>query len=176
MKSEANGSQAVKDLAHVTPTFDVQRDDLLEGVKTFEVKNIVTGNGFTTEIFRPDWGVATLPIQHVIHVSLHAGVISAWHQHRIQTDHVFVVSGTLRVVLYDDREGSSTRGGVNVFNVSSVRPTLLVVPPGVWHGVKNLSSGMTNFVNYFDRPYNYEDPDEWRLPRDTPEIPYSFED
>lgn len=172
---DANGSRAIKDRAHITPGFDVERDDLLEGVRLFEVKNIVTGNGFTTEVFRPDWGVAELPIQHVIHVSLHGGVISAWHQHRIQTDHIFVVSGTLRVVLYDDRDDSSTKGGVNVFNVSNVRPTLLVVPPGVWHGVKNLSSGMTNFVNYFDRPYNYEDPDEWRLPRDTPEIPYSFD-
>jgi dTDP-4-dehydrorhamnose 3,5-epimerase len=175
MSHSTDGAPGVKDEPHVTPGFDVQRDDLLEGVHAFEVKNIVTGNGFTTEVFRPDWGVAELPIQHVIHVSLHAGVVSAWHQHRIQTDHIFVVSGTLRIVLYDDREDSSTRGGVNVFNISNVRPTLLVVPPGVWHGVKNLSSGMTNFVNYFDRPYDYEDPDEWRLPRDTPEIPYSFD-
>ena len=175
-EAEPPGSAAVKDQPHVTPAFEVKRDDLLEGVRTFEVKNIVTANGFTTEIFRPDWGVAQLPIQHVIHVSLHPGVVSAWHQHRIQTDHVFVVSGTLRVVLYDDREDSSTRGGVNVFNVSNVRPTLLVVPPGVWHGVKNLGVGMVNFVNYFDRPYNYEDPDEWRLPQDTPEIPYRFTD
>lgn len=71
MSSNAgSGSNAVKDQPHVTPGFDVQRE-LIDGVRTFEVKNIVTGNGFTTEIFRPDWGVATLPIQHVIHVSLH---------------------------------------------------------------------------------------------------------
>jgi dTDP-4-dehydrorhamnose 3,5-epimerase len=169
------GSAAVKDQPHVTPRFDVTRNDLLEGVRTFEVKNIVTGNGFTTEVFRPDWGVAQLPIQHVIHVSLHPGVVSAWHRHHLQTDHVFVVSGTLRVVLYDGRDDSPTRAGLNIFNVSNVRPTLLVVPPGVWHGVQNLADGMTSFVNYFDRPYDYEDPDEWRLPRDTPEIPYSFD-
>jgi dTDP-4-dehydrorhamnose 3,5-epimerase len=168
------GSSAVKDQAHVSPDFEVSRD-LLDGVKTFEVKNIVTANGYTTELFRPDWGVASMPVQHVIHVSLHGGIVSAWHQHRIQTDHIFVVSGALRVVLFDGRDESPTRGELNVLNVSSVRPTLLVVPPGIWHGVKNLSASMTNFVNYFDRPYNYEDPDEWRLPRDTPEIPYSFD-
>ena len=82
-----NGSAAVKDQPHVTPGFEVKRDDLLDGVRTFEVKNIVTANGFTTEVFRPDWGVAQLPIRHVIHVSLHPGVISAWHQHHHQTDH-----------------------------------------------------------------------------------------
>src|SRR5215211_9059789 len=103
-------SSASKDAPHISPTFDVQRDDLLQGVRAFEVKNIVTGNGFTTEVFRPDWGVATLPIQHVIHVSLHGGVVSAWHMHRLQTDHVFVVSGTLRVVLSDGREDSTTHG------------------------------------------------------------------
>jgi dTDP-4-dehydrorhamnose 3,5-epimerase len=29
-------------------------------------------------------------------------------------------------------------------------------------------------LNLVDRPYRYEDPDRWRLPPDTPEIPYRF--
>ena len=40
-----NGSAAVKDQAHVSPSFDIARDDLLDGVREFEVKNIVTRNG-----------------------------------------------------------------------------------------------------------------------------------
>jgi hypothetical protein len=29
-------------------------------------------------------------------------------------------------------------------------------------------------LNYFDREYQYEDPDEYKLPLDSPHIPYSF--
>jgi dTDP-4-dehydrorhamnose 3,5-epimerase len=55
-----------------------------------------------------------------------------------------------------------------------MRPQLLVVPPSVWHGVQNLSTDVSAFVNFFDREYDYEDPDDWRLPPDTAEIPYRF--
>jgi dTDP-4-dehydrorhamnose 3,5-epimerase len=85
-----------------------------------------------------------------------------------------VVGGHMRVVLHDPRDGSPTRGQVDVFHLSPARPTLLAVPPWIWHGVQNLSNDPSSFVNLFDRPYSYEDPDEWRLPPDSEEIPFTF--
>jgi dTDP-4-dehydrorhamnose 3,5-epimerase len=55
-----------------------------------------------------------------------------------------------------------------------MRPTLVVIPPGVWHGLQVLSAEAATFVNFFDRAYDYSDPDDWRLPLDSPEIPYAF--
>lgn len=78
------------------------------------------------------------------------------------------------MVLYDDREGSPTRGHVDVFHLSPMRPTLASIPPEVWHGVHVLSHDPDSFVNLFDRAYNYDDPYDWRLPPDTTEIPYQF--
>jgi dTDP-4-dehydrorhamnose 3,5-epimerase len=49
---------------------------------------------------------------------------------------------------------------------------LVVIPPGVWHGVRNLENGDSTYVSLFDCAYDYADPDEWRLPPDTPAIPY----
>jgi dTDP-4-dehydrorhamnose 3,5-epimerase len=51
---------------------------------------------------------------------------------------------------------------------------LVAVPPCVWHGVQNLSREVSCFVNMFDRPYDYSNPDEWRLPADSPDVPYRF--
>ena len=65
-------------------------------------------------------------------------------------------------------------GQVDVFHLSPARPMLLAVPPWVWHGVQNLSNDVSTFVNMFDRPYAYDDPDEWRLQADTPDIPFRF--
>jgi len=54
------------------------------------------------------------------------------------------------------------------------RPTLLVVPTGIWHGVQNLGSTDVLMLNMPSNAYDYEDPDHYRLPFDTPEIPYSW--
>ena len=157
----------------MTPDWEVRRD-LIEGVAVREVRNVVTHNGITTELFRRDWGIVDYEIPQMIHVALRGNAVSAWHMHERKTDHVFVVGGHIKVVLYDDRDDSRTRGQLDVFNLSPARPQLVVIPPAVWHGVQNLSNEVSAFVNYFDLEYDYEDPDDWRLPPDTPEIPYRF--
>jgi dTDP-4-dehydrorhamnose 3,5-epimerase len=164
---------ALKDEPHVTPDWDVAMD-LIDGVRTREVRNMVTSNGITTEVFRKDWQIAGAEVEQVIHVSLRAGAISAWHMHARKTDHLMVTGGHIRAVLYDDRADSPTNGRLNVLHLSIARPTLVVVPPGVWHGLQNLADHPSTFVNFFDLQYDYADPDDWRLPADTDEIPYRF--
>jgi dTDP-4-dehydrorhamnose 3,5-epimerase len=166
-------SVASKDDAHISPDWVIDRT-LIDGVACREVRNVVTANGITTELIRTDWGVLDAPIEQAIHVALRGGAVSAWHQHRHRSDYVFVVSGHIRLVLYDPREGSPTLGQVDVLHLSPARPQLATIPPSVWHGVQNLSTDASSFVNFFDRTYDYDDPDEWRLPPDSPEIPYRF--
>lgn len=163
----------VKDTPHMSRDWVVQRQ-LIDGVRVREVRNVVTGNGITTELYRPEWEMVQGTVQQVIHVALRGNALSAWHQHRHRWDFIFAVGGHLRIVLYDPREGSPTRGQVDVFHLSPARPMLLSVPPSVWHGVQNLSSDVSCFVNMFDKPYDYDNPDEYRLPADTADVPYRF--
>jgi len=148
--------------------------DRIAGTELRDVRNIITGNGITTELFRQDWGVVDAEVVQIIHVSLRPGALSAWHKHERQTDHIFVVGGHLRTALYDGREDSPTYQMVNVHHQSRERPFLLILPPGVWHGLQVLGNETASFVNFFDHQYRYDDPDEWRLPSDTDEIPYRF--
>jgi dTDP-4-dehydrorhamnose 3,5-epimerase len=164
---------AVKDAAHMTPEWD-RVGDHIDGVRAREVKNVVTGNGVTVEVFREDWGIATAAVVSMIHVTLRPGAVSAWHMHQHKTDHLFVVGGLIRAVLYDDRDGSTSHGRVDVLHLSAMRPTLVVIPPRVWHGIQVLSGEPGAFINFFDRAYDYADPDDWRLPADSPEVPYRF--
>ena len=166
-------STGQKDSAHITPGGVLIRD-LIEGSAVREGVHIVTANGITTELFREDWGLPMDRLRQAIHVSLRPGALSAWHMHKLKTDHVFCLAGHLRVVLYDGREGSPTRGKVDVHHIAGVRPQLLVIPPDVWHGIQNLGSEPACFVNYFDDAYDHANPDEYRLPPGTDEIPYRF--
>ncbi len=148
--------------------------ELIAGVEVKEVKNVVKDNGYLTEIWRQDWPLAPAHVRQVFQALIGPGGISAWHVHRTATDRLFANHGLLKIVLYDARPDSSTVGCINVFRCGSVRPMLIVVPFGVWHGVQNLSAEPALLLNLPDQPYRYEAPDHWRLPADTDRIPYSF--
>ena len=102
------------------------------------------------------------------------GVTKAWHYHKLQVDHFTVVHGMAKVVLYDDREGSKTRGEINEFFMGVDNPILLRIPNGVYHGFKNIGTDECIIVNTPNRKYIYDSPDEFRLPANAKEIPYDW--
>jgi len=51
---------------------------------------------------------------------------------------------------------------------------LIVIPPKVWHGVQNYGSEISVLLNAVDLAYQYDDPDHWRIPPDSKEIPFTF--
>lgn len=165
---------ATKDRQSITADWQPTGRDLIDGVRVHEVRNVIKGNGTLTEIFRTDWGMGVEPVDQVFQVSLVPGGISAWHTHEVTTDRLFVNAGAARIVLYDARAGSATYGVVNEFRIGAPRPTMVLVPPGVWHGVQCISPEPCLLLNLVDRAYRYEDPDHWRLPEDSPEIPFRF--
>ena len=93
----------------------------------------------------------------------------------MQTDHFICVAGMAKVVLYDGREDSPTQEEVNEFFMGYLNPILLKIPPGVMHGFKGISKEMALIVNAPTELYNYNDPDEYRVPPQTDEIPYDWE-
>ncbi|MCF0072569.1 dTDP-4-dehydrorhamnose 3,5-epimerase family protein [Dyadobacter sp. CY261] len=165
---------AIKDAKSITAQWNPSNLALIEGVKVKEVKNVVKNNGFLTEIFRQDWELDNLTVDQIFQVSLLPGGISAWHAHEVTTDRIFVNTGLIKVVLYDARPESSTYGQINEFRCGTVRPMLIIVPPRVWHGVQNFTNEHAALLNIVDRAYQYEDPDHWRIPVDSPEVPYTF--
>jgi dTDP-4-dehydrorhamnose 3,5-epimerase len=148
--------------------------ELIQGVRVKEVKNVPKNNGVLTEIFRCDWGLDPGVVQQVFQTTIAPGGLSAWHVHELTTDRLFVSQGLLKIVLFDGRESSPSRGRINELRFGTERPALVVVPPGVWHGVQNTGSVPGLLLNVVDRAYCYEEPDHWRLPADTANIPYRF--
>lgn len=164
---------AVKDMQSSTPDWDL-KPLKIQGVRFRECKNIVTNNSVTKEVYRSDWALHDREIRHIISVTALPDAVLAWHQHLIQTDHFFPVDGTFLAALYDDRENSPSYRQLDVLRLSNLRPGVLVIPPGIWHGFKNLTGREATFINYFDREYQYADPDEYKLPANTDKIPFSF--
>ncbi len=102
------------------------------------------------------------------------GVVKAWHYHRKQWDHFVVVSGMMKIVLYDAREDSPTRGEINEFFLGVHNPALLQIPPLVYHGFKCISDTEAVVVNCPTEVYCYKEPDEYRVDPHTGGIPYDW--
>jgi dTDP-4-dehydrorhamnose 3,5-epimerase len=148
--------------------------DLIDGVVVREVLHVPRDHGIITELYRPEWDPSGLPVVHAYQSRLYPGAIGAWSCHARTIDRLFINQGNLKVVLYDGRDASRTTGLVNELYVGDARPALVILPIGVWHGLQNLGDTDALVLNFPSEAYNYADPDHYRLPSDTTEIPYTW--
>ena len=94
------------------------------------------------------------------------GTIRAFHKHETLWDWFFISRGSAKVVLVDDRRDSPTHGQMNVFVTSARNPSLIAVPPGVYHGWMSLEDD-TQLIGVASEVYNREKPDEVRISPDS---------
>jgi dTDP-4-dehydrorhamnose 3,5-epimerase len=149
-------------------------DKTIDGVSVREVLHVPRDHGVITEIFRPEWDPTGLPVVHIYQSRLYPGALGAWSCHQRSTDRLFVNQGQLKIVLFDGREDSKTSGLIMELHAGDARPSLIVVPPGVWHGLQNLGSTDALILNCPTEAYDYKDPDHYRLAYDSAEIPYAW--
>ncbi len=146
---------------------------MIQGVFIKSLKILPDERGYLMEILRSDdpfflkFGQAYLTV-------VYPGVVKGWHWHEIQTDHFCVVKGMAKVVLYDRREESSTRGQVDEVFLGERNPSLLVIPQGVVHGMKGIGVEPALLLNIPSEPYNHEHPDEYRIDPHENDIPYDW--
>ena len=89
-------------------------------------------------------------------------VVKAWHRHQQQFDRMVGLSGQTLLVLMDGREESPTFGAVVEHVLGEKQHSLVLIPPGVWHGLKCLSSDESMVLNVPTLAYDISEPDEQR--------------
>lgn len=88
---------------------------------------------------------------------VYPGVIKGWHLHRKMTINYAVPSGMIKLVLYDDRENSPTRGELQEIFTGEDNYALITVPSFVWNGFKGIGVKPAIVANCATIPH---DPDE----------------
>jgi dTDP-4-dehydrorhamnose 3,5-epimerase len=146
---------------------------MISGVKTKKLRIIPDERGWLTEILRCDEEIYE-KFGQVYLTAVYSGVVKAWHLHKLQTDNFTCIKGEIKVALYDARENSPTYKEINEFLIGDDNPTLIKVPPLVYHGWKGVGEDTAYIINIPTLPYNYKTPDEYRLPPDTKDIPYDW--
>jgi dTDP-4-dehydrorhamnose 3,5-epimerase len=148
-------------------------DKLIEGVDVKDLKVIPDERGMLAEIMRPDDPMFR-KFGQVYFTTAYPGVIKGWHYHKLQWDFFTCIRGTAKLVLYDARESSPTRGTVNEFFIGLRTPRLISIPPLVYHGFACVGPEECVMLNIPTEPYNREAPDEFRAPLNDPSIPYDW--
>jgi dTDP-4-dehydrorhamnose 3,5-epimerase len=102
-------------------------------------------------------------------------VIKAFHKHQKQDDIWFFPVGNAQVVLFDGRKDSLTCGETNTFYIGEDNPQIILIPKGVWHGYKVLGNTPAIIFYLTTESYDSNDPDEYRIDWDDPDINYDWE-
>ena len=95
--------------------------------------------------------------------------------HKIQTDNMVCIAGNAKLVLSDDRKESPTYKKIDEIFFGEKHPRLVTIPNYIWHGFKAIGNESMMVLNCPTETYNYDEPDEYRLPYDTDEIDYDWE-
>jgi dTDP-4-dehydrorhamnose 3,5-epimerase len=148
--------------------------DYISGVKVRQLRLIPDDRGWLMELLRTDWEEYE-KFGQVYVTTCYPGVVKAWHYHKGQTDYFACLSGSAKVVLYDARDDSPTKGMINEFIIGTLNPLLVKIPRLVYHGFAAVGNETAVIINLPTALYNYQKPDELRVPYDDPAIPYRWE-
>ncbi len=140
---------------------------MIDGVRIKELLVHPDDRGRLFEIWRAD-DDGFCGFGQVYATTAFPGVIKAWHLHRKQTDCFTVINGRALFGLFDDRADSPTYGEIQTLEISNTRRRAILIPPGIYHGFKNIGDAELWCLNCPNRPYDAANPDEYRRdPFDT---------
>jgi dTDP-4-dehydrorhamnose 3,5-epimerase len=146
---------------------------MIQGVRVKSLRLIPDERGRLMEILRSDDDLF-IRFGQLYMTTAYPGIVKGWHYHQKQIDNFAVVKGMIKLVLYDRREDSSTRGEVNEFFIGEHNPQLVQIPALVLHGFKCVGNQEAIVVNCPTELYNYRQPDEFRIDPSSPDVPYDW--
>ena len=82
--------------------------------------------------------------------SINYNDIKPWKKHHLMTLNLIVPVGTIRFVLFDNREFSKSKGIYNEFTLSKNNYCRLTIPPGIWFAFKGENIGLNLLLNIAD--------------------------
>jgi dTDP-4-dehydrorhamnose 3,5-epimerase len=104
--------------------------------------------------------------------AVNPGAIKAWHLHKEMALNYAVVVGNIKLALYDDRDGSPTRGELQEVFIGQDNYCLVHIPALVWNGFKGTGVIPAIVANCSTVPHR---PDEIvRLDPFSKSIPYDW--
>ena len=164
---------AVQDVATVRSDGN-SLQNITHGVTIRRLVTHVDQRGSVVELYDTRWGFSSEALPSAYCFTIRPGVVKGWNLHESHEDRYALLEGDMELVLFDPRADSPTHGHVCRIRLSSMDRCLVNVPMNVWHADINIGCKDVVVINFPTKAYDHAAPDKWRLPIDTPLIPYRF--
>ena len=145
---------------------------MIDGVKVTPLRQILDERGKIMHMLRCD-AEGFQGFGEIYFSCVYPGAIKGWHIHKRMTLNYAVPHGNIKIVLYDNRSDSPTRGEVQEVFLGPDNYCLVTVPPMIWNGFKGIGAETAIVANCASIPHDPEEID--RLDPFDPSIPYDWE-
>ncbi len=105
--------------------------------------------------------------------TVYPGVIKGWHLHKIMALNYAVVKGNIKLVLFDNRNDSSTKGEVQEVFLGDKNYCFVKIPPGIINGFKGIGTEEAIIANCATHPHDTEE--IVRFDPFTKDVPYNWD-
>ena len=143
----------------------------IQGVEIIKKNQIVDDRGIILHMLRVD-DKNYKKFGEIYFSTVNPNKIKAWHFHKLMTLNYAVVHGSIKLVLYDDRDESKTKGTIQEIILSNENHYLVSIPPKIWNGFCSSNNKHAILANCSDIPHDKEE--IIRLPFDDPKFPYKW--
>ena len=143
----------------------------IQGVEIIKKNQIVDDRGIILHMLRVD-DKNYKKFGEIYFSTINPNKIKAWHFHKLMTLNYAVVHGSIKLVLYDDRDESKTKGTIQEIILSNENHYLVSIPPKIWNGFCSSDNKHAILANCSDIPHDKEE--IIRLPFDDPKFPYKW--
>ncbi|NIA06543.1 MAG: dTDP-4-dehydrorhamnose 3,5-epimerase [Actinobacteria bacterium] len=126
---------------------------MIDGVKVIPLRKIPDERGCIYHMLRND-AEHFEKFGEIYFSTVYPGVVKAWHLHQEMALNYAVIVGMIKLVLFDDRDGSPTRGQTTELFIGQQNYQLVHVPPLVWNGFKGLGGQMAIVANCATLPHD----------------------
>ena len=108
---------------------------MIQGVEIHPLRQILDDRGKVMHMLRADDPYFE-QFGEIYFSTVYPGVVKGWHLHKRMTINYAVVTGVIKLVVYDDRLDSPTKGRFEEIYMGEGNYVLIQVSPGLWNGWK----------------------------------------
>ena len=148
------------------------KGEYIEGIEIKSLNKIPDERGTILHMMRSDEEIFN-GFGEIYFSTIYPNVIKGWHIHDKMILNYAVIEGMIKLVLYDDRTNSLTKGNLMEIYTGDDNYLLVKVSPKIWNGFKGIGKKRAILANCASIPHN---PSE--ISRKDPfnsDIPYKWE-
>jgi dTDP-4-dehydrorhamnose 3,5-epimerase len=126
---------------------------MIHDIKVTPLKIISDDRGKVMHMLRKDSAIFK-SFGEIYFSTIFENSIKAWHLHKDSTLNYACINGKVKLVLFDDRENSSTKGNYQELILSPENYFLVTIPPNIWNGFKGLGKPESIIANCLTLPHD----------------------